>query len=68
MNYILNITRREETPDFAEKMVEYKDARNNSYMMDKPYQPERFQEVNALTVEVTEEQFEAIRKAVLEKF
>lgn len=62
---ILNITKFEKNENFEEEMEQYKQgfwySRNRDI-------PERQKEVNTLLVKITEEQFEAIRKAVLEVF
>lgn len=56
MEYQLNITKRVPNPDYQEKRS--------------PYDPEsmRYLATTELLVTISEEQFEAIRKAVLEKF
>lgn len=56
MNYQLQITKRELNPEFQEK--------GNYYYREVP----QYLEENVLLVEITEQQFESIRKSVIEKF
>jgi hypothetical protein len=57
----LNITKKEKNPD-------YKESDNYGVMYRQSYNEPKYTEDNILSVEVTEEQFVAIRKAVLETF
>jgi len=65
----LQITRYKENENFEEEVKIYRE-RNRAYMstgFDDDF-PKKEIENKILEVEVTEEQFEAIRKAVLENF
>jgi hypothetical protein len=53
----LQITRKEKNPEYKNKNPMYQE-----------YNISEFTDYEILSVEITEEQFEAIRKAVLEKF
>ncbi len=61
MDYKLTITRREPNPD-------YKEATNYSGIMSQRYDIPQYSTHDVLDVEVTPEQFDAIRKAVIENF
>ena len=54
----LYITKQELNPDYEEKTNRYNEVGINN----------KYNEVSCLAVEITQEQFEAIRKAVLDKF
>jgi hypothetical protein len=64
--YRIRITRTEPNPHFAKEMEQY-EARNRFRGMDEPL-PNTEQAKDILITEITQEQFEAIRRAVLEKF
>jgi len=57
----LKITRTERNP-------EYKPSKNMLDVMNQRYDVQEFSTFQVLDVEISEEQFSAIRKAVLEKF
>ncbi len=61
----LEVKKFEKNENFEKEMKEYQSGYwySNRWNM-----PEKSKEVNALSVAITEEQFEAIRKAVLEVF
>ena len=61
MTYELKITRQEPNP-------EYKPPKNLTAIYDQRYDVPQYVTFDVLEVEVTEEQFSAIRRAVLEKF
>lgn len=65
----LTVKKIEKNPAYEEKMAEYKEASTNRYWnRDVPDYPQFFIERDTLQVEINEEQYEAIRKAVLEQF
>lgn len=61
MTYELKITRREPNP-------EYKPPKGMSGVYDQRYDIPQYSTYSVLSVEVSPEQFEAIRRAVLENF
>lgn len=61
MDYELKITRREPNP-------EYKPPKNLGDICNQRYDVPKYTTYDVLSVEVSHEQFEAIRKAVLDKF
>ena len=61
MDYELKITRRELNP-------EYKPPKGMYDVMSQRYDVPQYSTYDVLSVNVSPEQFEAIRKAVLEKF
>lgn len=61
MKYKLSITRRKPNPD-------YKPPRGTSGIYNQPYDIPKDSVYDVLDVEISEEQFIAIRKAVIEKF
>ena len=64
----LQITRYKKNENFTEELKEFKErSRYSMRNIDERF-PEKEKLDKVLDVEVTEEQFEAIRKAVIEKF
>lgn len=61
MNYKLTITKIVENPNYEE---EKKDSRGYGYQNGNPIS--KFREETALTVELTDKEFTAIKKAVIE--
>jgi hypothetical protein len=61
MNYELKITRKEKNPD-------YKSPENMRDIYNQRYDVPAFSTFDVLSVEITPEQFAAIRRAVLENF
>ncbi len=68
--YKLSVKTLEENPNFEEEMSEYKNKSRSNYFNPNGAisMPEKYREVKALEVELTDSQFDAIRKAVIEKF
>lgn len=65
----LAITKSQENPKFDEEYKEYKEANKYSGFRSGDVSfPQKYFQVAVLEVEITDEQFEAIRKAVLDKF
>ena len=65
----LNITRYQDNENFDDELKNYKEgARYGNNMLNNSDFPKREVELQAMEVEITETQFEAIRKAVIEQF
>jgi len=65
----LSITKYENNENYESELKDYKDSRSSYYTNNEPIPfPRREISKNILDVFITEEQFEAIRKAVLENF
>jgi len=62
----LNITKTVPNPKYDEEYKEYKERSKYNYEVREL--PMREFDVGVLSVEITDEQFEAIRKAVIDKF
>jgi len=68
MQYELKITRREKNPDYYKELEEQDKWRKSPYAHGQEPIAVLWLERDALITAISEEQFEAIRKAVLEKF
>lgn len=69
MNYQITIRRTEPNPNFADEEKNYRESSRNGYHRDNPpITPQAEVVKNVLVVELTEDQYEAIKKSVLETF
>jgi hypothetical protein len=70
MNYTLRITKTEENPNFQAQMEEWNQktfSRGNGWRSEES-QPQAQIVTNLLHVTLTAEQFDAVKKAVIEQF
>ena len=64
----LQITKYKNNENFEAEIKEYEEQNRYTKYANDQYRPEKTKIDNILEVEITQEQFESIRKAVLEKF
>lgn len=68
-NYItLTIKEEVKNPDYTDEVAEWNKNKGYGHSHNNDSIPIKFHERNTMDVRITKEQFEAIRKAVLEKF
>mgnify|MGYP003399420675 FL=1 len=65
MSYRLQLTQFEENPDYADELADYKKRQGYGYSPEGKY-PKREIEKRHLDAIVTDEEYKAIKKAVLE--
>jgi hypothetical protein len=68
MNYRITITRSEPNPNYATEIEQYEQANRYNRNNYDEIKPRPMSTIDALIAELTPEQFEAIRKAVLANF
>lgn len=69
MEYHLKVTKQEENPHYKDQHAEYENEKNNPYRGNlNRTPPSKTITVGTLEVVLTEKQFEAVRKGVLETF
>jgi hypothetical protein len=69
MNYKINVFRKELNPNYAKEREEFQQKnRGRFYDEGNAEIPQQFISINALATEISEEQFNAIRKAVINNF
>lgn len=64
----LHVTELKKNPDYAEEMKEYRQNERFGRMGGHDNYPQKNTEEKTLAVEITEKQFESIRKEVLKNF
>lgn len=66
MEYIINIKKRQENPNYESEMKEYRE-RTKYGAMNHEELPQRFVEVKVLETTLTEDEFDALRRTAIQR-